>query len=458
MAREAAPATQALARIAADVRYESLPPTAAAAVARNLADTVGCILAGSRTAVATSVRDTLASGLGSGDAAVSVLGTPVGLPAPQAAFANAVAAHALELDDTDARSFCHAGAVVIPAVLAIAERERCDGPATAEGIVAGYEVTLRLARWVNPAHRLAGFHTTATIPTIGAAAAVARLLGGSVDAIANAIAVGCSFAGGTFAFLDDGANIKRVHAGKASFSGVLSALLAAGGVTGPRTALDGRAGLYATMAGPEPPALDLGDIGTPYLLERVGHKPHPCCRFCHAPIDAGIDLHRPDRGLHEVEDVLVQVSRLCLDQTGDRTPANELQRQFSTPYGVALAVLNGEVRLSDYSSEPDNDALRLAKCTRIRVDDSIGATDRQATVTVRWTDGTRTTSCAAVPLGEPEHPLPADRLRRKFVDLASSVLPESSVRRSYSALLSIGRCADVRPVLRTMSGTVLRDT
>ena len=104
------------------------------------------------------------------------------------------------------------------------------GPRGTGSIIVGYEIASRLARWVNPAHRLHGYHTTATVTTFGAAAAAARLQRLTSAEAQSALGIAASFAGGTFSFLADGSNVKRVHAGKAAIGGILAAQLARNGV------------------------------------------------------------------------------------------------------------------------------------------------------------------------------------------------------------------------------------
>lgn len=442
-----------LGRFVAGLSWNSVPESTRGVIGRNVADVLGCALAGAATPVATAVRDSARSltGLAAPQPPcrgwAHVLGTGEMLPPAAAALANATAAHALELDDTDARSFVHAGAVVIPAVLAVAEAEKMTGRDAALAILAGYEVTLRLARWLNPAHREVGFHTTATVPTLGVAAAVTKLLGGGPDEIACAVGVSTSFTGGTFAFLAEGANIKRVHAGKAAFSGILSAMLARDGVEGPVGSLDGPYGLSATMASRDLPRLTISDP-TAYLIEQVGHKPYPCCRFCHASIDAAIQLCRRGFADDRIDAVEIVVSEMCLEQTGNRRPINELQRQFSTPYGVALGLLHGKVALRDYRVG-DPAASRLAARCCITATLEIPRTSRRAEVTVRWDDGMSRTARINLPSGEPEVPLDQGRLLQKFVDLTQPTLGPSA-RAAYESLRSIATQGDLAGLLGTL--------
>jgi len=425
-----------LADFAVGLDPERLPEAVVAAAVDSVVDTLGCALAGAGTDVAGAVRETMLESARPGGTA-TLLCHPTRVPAAHASFANSTAAHALELDDTDSIGFCHTGAVVVPAALAAAEEHGASGRELLAAVVVGYEVTVRLARWLNPEHRLRGFHTTATVPTIGAAAAVARLQGMAPAEVASALGVAHSFASGTFEFLSDGSNLKRVHAGKAAFGAMLAVGLARSGVEGPRTFLEGPHGLYASMAGSPVTPLDLDDLGERFVITEVGRKPYPCCRFCHAAIDAAIDLHQRGVSSGHVRDVTVEVSRLCHDQTGMTEPSNELQRQFSTPYGVALGLRNGRATLTDYREEPDEQALKLARRVTMVVDRSLPVADRTARVTVTTEDGQRRRSETPVPRGEPTNPLSAEQLREKFYDLAERAVSRETADELHRILANL---------------------
>lgn len=407
-------------------------------------DTVGCAVAGSGTPVAAAVRRTAIECAPSGPAGI-IGGTESSTPA-LAALANSTAAHSLELDDTDSAGFVHTGAVVVPAALAVGEAEGSSGREVLEAVVVGYEIAGRLARWINPGHRLRGYHTTATVTTFGAAAATARLLGFNSAKAQSALGIAASFAGGTFSFLADGSNVKRVHAGKAAMGGVLAAQLAKHGVDGPREAIDGDVGFFRTQAGDVGQLPNICDLDT-YVVSEVGIKPYPACRFCHASIDAAIALHHRGAKASNVASVRIAVSPLCADQTGDRRPTNELRRQFSTPYGVGLGLIHGAARLEHYRSEPDPVALALASDTELTVDPALRVDDRTATVRVTLRDGSELTERVPYPSGEPQNPLGPGELRRKFEDLTSPVLSPSGSADLYERLQELDHLGGLGPLV-----------
>jgi 2-methylcitrate dehydratase PrpD len=363
-----------------------------------------------------------------------------------AALTNSTAAHALELDDTDSEGFVHTGAVVIPAALAVGEALGSSGREVLEAVIVGYEIASRLARWVNPAHRLHGYHTTATVTTFGAAAAAARLQRLTSAEAQSALGVAASFAGGTFSFLADGSNVKRVHAGKASLGGILATQLARNGVVGPKEAIDGDVGFFRTQVGEMGELPNICDLDT-YVISEVGMKPYPCCRFCHGSIDAAIALHKRGVNAKNIASVRIAVSKMCADQTGERRPGNELQRQFSTPYGVALGLMHGAARLEHYRNEPDSHALALASDTDLIVDPELGIGERTSTVMVTLHDGSQLRERVRYPSGEPQNPISRPERRRKFEDLTSSVLSATASADLYERLQMIGQLEHVGELL-----------
>ncbi|WP_299168994.1 MmgE/PrpD family protein [uncultured Arthrobacter sp.] len=421
-----------------DVRQTALEAAVAAVI-----DTVACGLRGSGLPVSQAVR-----------AAVNLQGMPGRFmcfdgsktqSAPQAAYINATAAHSLELDDTDAIGLTHPGVVIIPAALAATQELPVTGRQFLEAVIVGYDVAVRLSRWVNPEHRMRGFHTTATVTSLGAVAAVARLRGMSIDQCASAMGIALSYAGGTFEFVQAGSNLKRVHAGKASSTAVQSCDLAACGVEGPLTALEGSHGFYATSVGPNMPELDLSDLGRNFLIEAVGTKRHACCRFCHTAIDAAIELFRQNVRVFPHSLIEVAVSSLCHEQTGGQNPKNELQRQFSTPYGVALGLLYGRTSLSDFQDRPDEAALVLARRVRMVTDLSLEPRNRRATVRI-ITGASVVEEQLDEPRGEPTSPFTAEERFEKYLSLTSKLAP-TAAGYLYEGLCGLSGTPRMAPVI-----------
>jgi len=217
----------------------------------------------------------------------TAIGHTRGLSAASAAFVNGTAAHGEDFDDTFEGGPVHAGAVIVPAVLAVCERHKPDGHAAFFGIAVGTEVMCRLSTVVPKAVHKAGFHPTAIFGAMGAAAGVSAALGLSARQLVDALGIAASMASGIIEYLAEGTWTKRLHPGWAAQSGMRAALLARGGFIGPRTVFEGVHGLFHGFA--HTTQGDYGaltdDFGSRWVTETLAFKPYPCGTMAHPYID-----------------------------------------------------------------------------------------------------------------------------------------------------------------------------
>src|SRR5215475_7292110 len=204
-----------------------------------------------------------------------------------AAFINGTAAHGEDFDDTFEGGPVHAGAVIVPAVLAACERYNANGPAALLGIAVGVETMCRLSLVTPKAVHRAGFHPTAVFGAVGAAAGVGAALALDARQLVDALGNVGSMAGGIIEYLAEGAWTKRLHPGWAAQSGLRAALLGRAGFVGPRTVFEGVHGLFNAFAHTADGDYDalLGDFGTRWVTETLAFKPYPCGTMTHPYID-----------------------------------------------------------------------------------------------------------------------------------------------------------------------------
>ena len=221
------------------------------------------------------------------DGACTAIGHARTLSAAGAAFVNGTAAHGEDFDDTFEGGPVHAGAVIVPAVLAACERHNPDGRVALTGIAVGTEVLCRLSLVVPKAVHKAGFHPTAIFGAMGAAAGVGATLGLDTRQIVDALGIAGSMAGGIIEYLAEGAWTKRLHAGWAAQSGLRAALLARSGFVGPRTVFEGVHGLFHGFAHTTQGdyAALTGDFGTRWVTDTLAFKPYPCGTMAQPYID-----------------------------------------------------------------------------------------------------------------------------------------------------------------------------
>jgi len=388
----------------------------------------------------------------------TVLGTTERLPPPHAALANGAAAHAIEMDDTHLGGSIHLGASVFPAGLATAEVTGASGEALLRAAVAGYEVAARLAMAVGPAaHYARGFHPTGTCGAFGAAVTAALLMDLDAAAVARALGIAGSQAAGSMEFLADGAWTKRLHPGWSASAGMHAAALAGAGFRAPASIVEGRFGLLHAYSG----APDRGPLDDPaggFELMRTGIKPHACCRYMQAPIDAALALraaHAIEPGdVERVEVGIVSAGFPIVYQPEDhkRRPRSVVDEQFSLPFGIAVALARGAASPAEFVPEAADDPLVTRLMDRVIAlhDDTL---DRQyprvwpAWVRIVLRDGRRVEEHVTHALGDPERFPDAAALGAKFRGLARRTLAEPQVERLAAAVAALPRAASVRDVV-----------
>jgi 2-methylcitrate dehydratase PrpD len=369
--QEVSAPTRELARWIAHLRYADLPARTRETVRIALLDTLGCGVYGHSTPWARMILQWARAGAPArGEATVWGEAAP-SLRAADAALVNGVAAHGFELDDYH-NAKLHAGAVVIPAALALAEKLDASGERLVTAVAAGYEVMIRSSLAMHPsATRLRGWHITGVCGPFGAAAACAVLLGLDDEHTAWALGLAGTQGSGVWAFNADGTMSKRFHAGRAAYSGVLAAELAAIGFTGPTQIYEFHdGGVLKAYSDRSDPAPLTAELGTVYRLDTNRIKPYSCCGSTHSYVDAAFELRRrlgtpwdPKRrvrvGLANVVDV----------QCGFKyIPTSALNAQMSLRYVVAAALLEGQVLPPQFTDKKLSDLAITALAEKLELE------------------------------------------------------------------------------------------
>lgn len=300
------------------------------------------------------VQAALASAASQGRA--TALGHDGGFGPYDAALVNGTAAHGEDFDDTFEGGPIHAGAVVVPAVLAAAEHRGLAGEALVRGLAVGAELMCRMSLVAPQAIHQACFHPTAVIGAPAAAAAVASALGLAPERIAHAIGIAGSLASGIIEYLADGSWTKRLHAGAAAQAGLRAALLAEAGFIGPATVLEGQHGFYRAFAPSKTPdfAPLLDDLGERWLLETLAFKPYACGTMTQPFVDCAIALARQGIRAETIASLECEVGegtvhRLWEPLALKQAPPNGYAAKFSTPYCIAVGFLDGGAGLRQFS-------------------------------------------------------------------------------------------------------------
>jgi 2-methylcitrate dehydratase PrpD len=298
------------------------------------------------------------------------------LSAAGAAFVNGTAAHGEDFDDTFEGGPVHAGAVIVPAVLAATERYNPDGRAALLGIAVGCEVMCRLSLVAPTRTHKAGFHPTAIFGAIGAAAGVGAALALDARQLTDALGVAGSMASGIIEYLAEGTWPKRMHAGWAAQSGLRAALLARHGFKGPRTVFEGTHGLFHGFANTRDGDYGAvtGDFGERWVTETLAFKPYPCGTMVQPYVDCARRLAKRVKA-DDIRELVCEVGegtvhRLWEPLAAKQHPANGYAGKFSTPYCVAAGFIRGNLGLADFTDAAARDpaVLALAGLVRYEID------------------------------------------------------------------------------------------
>src|SRR6516162_6323495 len=358
---------EALAEEIAAVKPGMLPDTTRRKCQDLLIDVVGLCITARNEGYITS-----ALGGCDDDGVCTAIGHRRLLTAAGAAFVNGTAAHGEDFDDTFEGGPVHAGAVVVPAVLAACERHNADGRMASIGIAIGTEVLCRLSLVVPKAVHRAGFHPTAIFGAMGAAAGVGAALGLQAGEIVDALGIAGSMAGGIIEYLAEGAWTKRLHAGWVAQSGLRAALLARSGFVGPRTVFEGTHGLFHGFAHTTQGdyAALTGDFGKRWVTDTLAFKPYPCGTMAQPYIDCARRLAAQGIKPDDVSDIVCEVAegtvhRLWEPLADKQRPPNGYAAKFAVPYLLATGFVHGSVGLGAFSESAIRDPLVLALATKV---------------------------------------------------------------------------------------------
>ena len=411
--------TRTLARYAASLRYEALPPEVVRRAKDCLIDTVAAVVYGHAQPAGRIVAEQMAA-LGRGGAS-RILGT-AGEPvrAECAAFANGVLAHAFELDSlTKPGAGAHPGAVLVPAALAAGQERGAGGRALLAALVAGCEVLVRVGRATKHSVEARGFHAPGLTGPFGAAVAAGHIAGLDADALTNALGIAGSLSSGLLEFAKSGRGgmVKRLHLGRAAEGGVTAARLAANGFTGPDTVLEGPYGFLAAFC-PETDVAQLtAGLGETWLTLALCLKRYPCHITAHTPVTAVTAL-REEHGFSAdaVRAVIVEGSARMTEMHADTAPQDMVLAQYSIPFCVAIA-LTGDARDPASFSEAALADPKIRALTRKVAVTGAGHGGWATTTRIQLADGRRLERRVEAYPGTPEMPMSATEREAKFMRL-----------------------------------------
>jgi 2-methylcitrate dehydratase PrpD len=455
--------TRALAERISRLRFDELPDDVVARAKHSILDWLGVTLCGwTDPLVGKLTRVIEAEG---SRPAATLVGSGSKVSASQAALINGTASHALDFDDVHLPSRVHPSVPVVPAALAVAERDRHDGKALITAFVAGVEAQSAIAAVMGEAHYERGWHNTATFGMFGAAAAAGHLAGLGVEAMQSAFGIAATQAAGLR--VSFGTMCKPLHAGHAASQGLTAAALAREGFTSRSDALECAGGFAAMLGGEDAMQRMAAALNSRGALDpdrfhtrAVMFKFHASCYGTHAPIESALKLKEQLQGrLPDNLDVSVEPQYMSVCNIA--VPSTPLEAKFSIRHAVALALLGRDLADGEsFSAAAYADPKVIALRERIRVAGDSAIKRANARIDAHLADGSSLSVSADASRAETDLSYQARRVEAKFTSCARESLNEGGIAGTIEVCRELDRVADVTALVAALrsSGVAGRDS
>ena len=455
-----------LARFAATADVARLDEAVIEAVKTNILDTLSCALAGSSAKAIAEVSGLVRDWGGKPEADMFVFGGK--FPAHHAAWVNSGMAHARDYDDTHDAAILHAGVSAVPAAIAAGQlRGGLSGTELIAAVAAGLEVTCRLGVAIQVDIVESGFIYSSLLGYFGATAAAGRALGLTEDEMLNAFGIVYSSVAGNHQVTRDASLMKRLQPGLAAQAAVVAVQLAKRGIRGVQNVFEGADGFFRIYLHDRADAEIVRDrLGARFEMLNLSYKPYPCCRDTHSSIDAILQLRdESSRPADDIESIRVGMTApgyqmVCVPEEVRRAPTTIVEAQFSIPYTVAAAWIDGTPRIGHFSDESlqRDDILKLAARVEPYADQDIDRDWRRfvtpAKVIVQFRDGKTAETQVNYPKGHPRKPMTLAQSAAKTADCASFAavpLPADTAARLTSAVSTLEQLSDISELTSILS-------
>ncbi len=411
-----------LAHFAADLQYDDIPPEVMRRAEDLFVDWVGSALSG-KVGRPVQAIESVAREVGPTEGRAEVLLSRRKTTSVFAAMVNAASSHFMEQDDVHNGSVFHPGAVVFPAVLALAQDRGISGKEMMTAAVAGYEVGIRVGEFLGQSHYKV-FHTTGTAGTIAAAVAAGRAINLPPEKMQHAIGSAGTQAAGLWEFLKDAANSKQLHTAKAAFDGTLSALLSEKGFSGAKQILEGAKGMGVGLSQDADPARLTDRLGERWATIETSFKFHASCRHTHPAADAFLSLIQQHQlNADQIATVTTRVHQGAIDVLGQvDEPKSVHQAKFSMGTVLGLLSVYGKAGVYEFNECFREDQVQaFRRRVSMVLDPEVDALYPQrwvGKVTITTTDGRELNARVDEPKGDPGNTLSRAEIEQKAVMLA----------------------------------------
>lgn len=377
----------------------------------------------------------------SGTAEATLIGRSERLDILNASFINATASNLFDFDDTHFPTIIHPSAPVVPAVLALAERQHRSGQDMLHAQILGIEAECRLGLAVSPWHYAHGWHITSTCGVVGAAAAAGKMLGLDSQRMSVALSLGATQACGLLESL--GTMAKSVSVGNAPRNGIVAAFLAKQGFLAAPNTLDGKYGFINVMGNKPNPGAILLELGSRWESARIAFKPYPCGIVLHPVIDALLALREEhELTTEKVTMVTVRAHPLLAQRTNRKSPRNGCEAQVSLQHVAAVCLMQGAAGILQFTDAYaiHHDVVDFGN--RVEIQDDLNIAIDAADVTLRTSDGRILNKTIKHSLGSLGRPMSDAQLESKLRELAAYGAPGLATQPLIDAAWNIDRLPD----------------
>lgn len=435
--------TRSLARYVIDSQFDRIPEAARREAVRSLVNWVGCALGGARHE---AVEHALAALAEFALPQATVLGRRERLDLFHATLVNGISSHVFDFDDTHLRTLLHPSVPVVPALLALAERQRLSGRDFLHAFIVGVEVESRIANAIYPNHN-ADWYITGTVGPFGAAAAAGKVLGLDEQRMNWALGIAATLGAGLREMA--GTMAKSLVHGRAGQNGLYAALLAANGFTGQEHGLEGPRGFAKVLARVTDLNAVTAGLGETYEITLNTYKPFACGVVAHPVIDGCIKLHAEHAFKPEmIRRVELVVHPQALKLTGIKAPRSGLESKWSIFHSAAVALAHGAAGEHEYSDACVAEPVVIALRDRVEATADDALRQDEAHVVLTLEDGRVLTYHVEHAVGSVKRPMSDGDLEAKFFGLTKNILGRSQAERVIGLCWSVAELDDVAAVSR----------
>ena len=412
-----------------ETHYDKLKPEVIQQAKKLTLDLIGVSLAGYRSMEFPRLVVQYLESLG-GTPEATIFQTKKKFPAINAVFANASCGHAIDMDDGHRFGALHPGTVIIPTAIGAAELCRASTKDLITGVVAGYEVMIRVGAAINPSSLNRGFHATGITGTFGAAAAAASIMKLNREEIIGALGMAGLQSAGVLQINHDveGAKVKPINPARAAQAGLFASIMAKKGARGPLEIFEGEDGFLKAFTDEVKRELLTKDLGKTFEICNAYIKFYAACRHVHACVDAALEiLGRNPIEILNIERISVETYSAAIRLAGITDVTTPSAARFSIPFSIALALVTKDAGADKYSEENvrDRRIQDLSKKVNLSVGDNWEKWyphKRGATVRIIEKSGREWSAEVGLAKGEPENPATREEIYKKFYVNATSLI------------------------------------